>query len=165
MHDFTARIERRLERFVREILPPATYRDRAPVTVAAWEVPGEPVSFAHATGQPFGPVSPGDHWGKPWGTTWFRVEGRVPTTWATEDAARPELVVDLGFTGLGPGFQAEALAWRPDGTLIKAVEPRNAYVPVPADEPFVVWLEAAANPGVPTIDPVTGRENWTRSLA
>ncbi|MBK0296367.1 hypothetical protein IAE22_30160, partial [Bacillus sp. S34] len=41
-----------------------------------------------------------------------------------------DLLVDLGFTKRHPGFQAEGLAWRPDGSTIKGVEPKNDTVPI-----------------------------------
>ena len=59
------------------------------------------------------------------------------------------MVVDLGFTAAA-GFQAEGLAYRPDGTTIKAVSPFNNHVPVQAGEPIDIYLEAAANPDVAT---------------
>src|SRR5690606_38690909 len=61
-----------------------------------------------------------------------------------------ELLIDLGFHAAEPGFQAEGSVYRSDGTIIKAVEPRNAHVPLecaPGDE-FELYLEAAANPDV-----------------
>ena len=63
---------------------------------------------------------------------------------------RPELVVDLGRIGLGPGFQAEGLARTADGKVVKAIEPYNAWVPLPEPgEEFEFYIEAAANPQIP----------------
>lgn len=182
MHDDSALVETRIVRFVRERLVPARYRERVPATLERWEAPGEPVPFAEAVEQRFEPVSPGAPWGRAWGTTWFKVTvpavpgvpggrgaqsiGTVAPGLDTVAAlptrppevrpaeTRPELVVDLGFSSVTPGFQAEALVWRPDGSIVKAVEPRNRAVPLEligagaGDGPTVVYLEAASNPDV-----------------
>ncbi len=153
MHDFDVRTEDRLRRFVHESLPTGLVRDTQEVELTAWEAPGEPVPFADAVSHDFTAFSPGTAWGKPWGTTWFHVRGQVPERWADVSGCHPELVVDLGFTTAMPGFQAEALAWRPDGTVIKGVEPRNAWVPVgPAGSGVDLYLEGASNPTVQTND-------------
>ncbi len=52
------------------------------------------------------------------------VTGAVPTGWA-----HPELVVDLGFTGAGPGFKAEGTVYAPDGRS-GGLEPRRRAVPL-----------------------------------
>jgi alpha-mannosidase len=131
----------RVRRFTQHRIRPAVHGDRAPVTVRFWAVGGEPVPFAHAVQQEFQPFAVGEAWGRPWDTVWFEVSGEVPPGW--DDA---ELLVGLGFSDELPGFQAEATAYRPDGTVIKAVEPRNTWVPLPAAGPFTLLLEAAANP-------------------
>src|SRR6187402_2492397 len=135
----------RVRRFSQHRIAPAVYGARAPVAVRAWTVGGEPVPFAHAMQQRFAPFPVGGAWGRPWDTVWFEITGEVPATWS--DA---ELLVDLGFMGELPGFQAEATAYRPDGSVIKAVEPRNAWVPLDRSGAFVVYLEAAANPLIGT---------------
>ncbi len=48
MHDTRAQTELRLRRFTAERIEPAVYRVRAPLTVTAWQAPGEPVPFAEA---------------------------------------------------------------------------------------------------------------------
>ena len=78
MHDQRAMLEGRLRRFVRDQLTPAVYRAAAPLTVTGWTAPGEPVPFADAVRETFEPVSIGDRWGRPWGTTWFHVTGQIP---------------------------------------------------------------------------------------
>ena len=40
------------------------------------------------------------------------------------------IVVDLGFTGAAPGFQAEGLAWTEGGEPIAGIHPRNRAVRV-----------------------------------
>lgn len=133
----------RVHRFTRFRIEPALYRDTRPVESRMWRVGGEPVPFAHAVGQTFEPTEVGAAWGSPWDTVWFDVRGEVPADWSEGEA---ELRVDLGFTGEQPGFQAEATAYRPDGSIVKAVEPFNAWVPLPEPGPFRLLLEAAANP-------------------
>ncbi|MEV8214114.1 glycoside hydrolase family 38 C-terminal domain-containing protein [Leifsonia sp. NPDC077715] len=133
----------RVRRFTRFRIQPALYRETRPVQVFSWQVDGEPVPFADALSNPFEPTEVGTPWGRPWDTVWFDVRGEVPADWSAEEA---ELVVDLGFSGEQPGFQAEATAYRPDGSIVKAIEPFNAWVPLPEAGPFRLLLEAAANP-------------------
>jgi alpha-mannosidase len=149
MFDDALGARKRLRRFVRERLEPARYRETAPVEIAAWEVPGEPVPFAEAVTAPFTPFAVGEPWGRPWGTVWFHVRGQVPASWRDRPGLRPELVVDPGFIKANPGFQAEALVFRADGTVVKAINPRNAHVPLTAAEltgGVELYLEAASNP-------------------
>ncbi|HET7800855.1 MAG TPA: glycoside hydrolase family 38 C-terminal domain-containing protein [Humibacillus xanthopallidus] len=127
MHDNTKLVEMRVERFVRERLVPALYRRRLPLDVTHWVAPGEPVPFAEAARADFEPFAAGTAWGRPWGTTWFRLTGLVPKDFGAE-GTRLEVVVDLGYSDTQPGFQAEATAYRPDGTVIKGLHPRNRYV-------------------------------------
>ena len=154
MHDNSTLVRARIARFVSERVTPALYRCTEPLTVTAWEVPGEPVPFAQAAGQPFVPFSVGAMWGAPWGTTWFHVMGAVPAHWALlADAGfdgQVELVLDLGFLPGQPGFQAEGLVFDPDGRIVKAIEPRNNHVPVLARPGggIDVYVEAASNPDV-----------------
>ncbi|WP_438822225.1 alpha-mannosidase [Kineococcus terrestris] len=149
MHVNPALVEMRVERFVRERLEPAAYRRRHPLAVSAWAAPGEPVPFAEALAQEFSPFAVGTAWGRPWGTTWFRLRGDVPDGWGA-DGTRLEVVVDLGYSAVQPGFQAEATAYRPDGTVVKGLHPRNRYVPLAAlGGPEVdLLLEASSNPDV-----------------
>ena len=152
MHDDRALLEGRLNRFVRDHLAGAVNRDRAALTLTAWEVPGEPVPFAEAVAQEFQPLEVGAPWGRPWGTVWIHVTGEVPEDWSAVDGTVAEIAVDLGFNGGHAGFQAEGLAYRPDGTTIKAVSPYNAHLPVDPQAPVDFYLEAAANPDVGGID-------------
>ncbi|KAA9155291.1 alpha-mannosidase [Amycolatopsis acidicola] len=146
MHDTTAQIEMRIERFVRERIAPAVERRHVALGVTAWEVPGEPVPFGEAVAREFTPFAVGRPWSKPWGTTWFHVTGEIPAGWGGEGTA-VELVVDLGFSARQPGFQAEGLVYRPDGTIVKGLEPLNNAVPV-GPGPVDLYVEAASNPDV-----------------
>ncbi|MGI8458500.1 MAG: alpha-mannosidase [Propionibacteriaceae bacterium] len=147
MHDDRRLLEGRLSRFVNDHLSRAAYRDAAPLTLTRWDVPDEPVPFGEVVNQDFTSLSPGTAWGRPWSTMWIHVTGEVPAAWCDVAGTRPEIVVDLGFAG-GPGFQAEGLAYRPDGTTIKAVSPFNNHVPIAPRQPIDFYLEAAANPDV-----------------
>ena len=151
MHDQKTLLENRLTRFVAEYLESALYRSTAPVDLTWWRASNEPVPFAEAVAQSFEPVQVGLPWGRPWSTTWIHVTGTVPQDWRSGGRLAPdtrvELVVDLGFDDQ-PGFQAEGLAWTPDGVTIKAVSPYNNHVPVDPEAPVDLYLEAAANPGV-----------------
>jgi alpha-mannosidase len=141
--DASALAMQRVRRFTKFRIQTALYRETRPVEVSAWTVGGEPVPFDHAMTQTFEPIALGASWGRPWDTVWFDVRGEAPAEWSPEET---ELVVDLGFTAELPGFQAEATAYRPDGTIVKAIEPFNAWVPLPGGGPFRLLLEAAANP-------------------
>ncbi|GLW12300.1 alpha-mannosidase [Microtetraspora sp. NBRC 13810] len=145
MHDDRSLVERRLDRALRERIRPAVHAEATPLDVEVWHVPGEPVPVARALEARYTPFRPGDPWGPPWGTSWFRLRGRVPEGWA---GRRVEAVIDLGFTGAGPGFQAEGLVYDAAGVPIKGVHPENRYVPVTAPEVDLL-VEAAANPAIP----------------
>jgi len=137
----------RIDRLSRDRLADALYRESVAVSVTAWEVPGEPVPFAEAAAQVFAPFEVGERWGRPWGTVWFHVVGEVPPGWRGAAGTAVELTFDLGFDGSAPGFQAEALVFRPDGSIVKAIEPRNATVPIGSDR-VDLYIEAASNPSV-----------------
>ncbi|WP_354598365.1 glycoside hydrolase family 38 C-terminal domain-containing protein [Streptomyces sp. JL1001] len=149
MHDDRALVEGRLERALHQFVRPAQYAARTPLTVSVWHVPGEPVPVAEAIGADFAPFTAGTEWGKPWSTSWFRLRGAVPGEWS---GRRVEVVVDPGFTGQGPGFQAEGMLYDHLGVPLKGVHPRNRHLalahPAAGGEPVDLLLEAAANPAV-----------------
>lgn len=131
------------------------------------EFPGEPVDsrimmdrIRHGEVD-FTTVTPPMTWGQVWGTTWFRLTGKLPQDYATNSSGNPiELQINLGWLAQrGPGFQAEGMVYREDGAAIKSVNPRNhwvpivdaygtANVPIHSDGTFTVYIEAAANPFV-----------------
>ncbi|RII87213.1 alpha-mannosidase, partial [Clavibacter michiganensis] len=150
----TALAEARVARFVQDRLTPHIHRRRIPLAIEAWDVPGEPVPFAEAVRQDYRPFAVGTPWSRAWGTTWFHVTGTVPEDGAAEGTVL-EVLVDLGFIDRQPGFQAEGLVHRPDGSVVKAIEPCNGYVPLAAigagtapGTPIDLWIEAASNPDV-----------------
>src|SRR5689334_2000857 len=149
MHDDRAVIESRIDRTLRERIRPAVYPRSVPLAVEVWHVPGEPVPVSEGLSATYEKAAVGDAWGPPWGTSWFRFTGEVPAGWAGDTV---EAVLDLGFSHPGPGFSAEGLVYRPDGTPVKGLHPKSHWVRVngPAVELFV---EAAANPLI--VGPVT----------
>ncbi|WP_066518006.1 alpha-mannosidase [Curtobacterium ammoniigenes] len=151
MHHDEPLVHDRIARLVRDRIDPNVYRRRASVSITAWQVPDEPVPFEEAVRQQFAPIAVGDAWGgRPWGTTWFHVTGTVPEDFGTAPGTRAELLVDLGFSARQPGFQAEGLVWRPDGSIVKGLEPLNTAVPLDggAGSQIDLYVEAAANPDI-----------------
>ncbi|MCO4252972.1 alpha-mannosidase [Pseudarthrobacter raffinosi] len=149
MHDDRRITEVRVDRFVRERIIPAVYARTVPLNLTSWDAPGEPVSVMDALRNHFEPQEHGAAWGKPWGTKWLRLQGDVPEAWGTGPDTAVEIVVDLGFINEAPGFQCEGIAWRPDGTIIKAISPRNQYIPLKllgSGMSVDFYVEAAANP-------------------
>ncbi len=138
----------RFGRFHEELVAPNVYPHRMPLQVSAWKVPDEPVPFEVAVAQQYEPFQIGTEWGLAWSTIWLHVTGTVPGEWL--DGRSIEILMDLGFRAQMEGGQAEGLAFRPDGTIIKAIEPFNRYLPVEDPEHGVIdfYLEAAANPEV-----------------
>jgi len=124
---------------------PEIHGESVPFTLEAAALPGEPVLPAQAPGLDYRPFRVGQEWGPAWGTTWFRLRAAVPAGWEGLDY---EAVVDLGFDADSPGFQCEALAYTPELAPLKAVNPRNRWIPVEAGpgEEATILLEAASNP-------------------
>lgn len=137
----------RLKRVLDERIRPAVYPESVPLDVAVWNAPGEPVPVAEGLAGATEPIAVGDRWGAPWGTCWFGVSGTVPEAWA---ARTVEALLDLGFDENMPGFQCEALVYRPDGTPVKGLNPRNQWVrvgaPAAGGEEVLLHIEAASNP-------------------
>ncbi|WP_203579930.1 alpha-mannosidase [Microbacterium hibisci] len=142
------RVADRISRLLDESLRAAVYAKVAPLDLEAWEVPGEPVPFADAAAQAYAPFTVGTAWGRPWSTLWLRARGRVPEDWPVDDRYRVEVVVDPGFDDNMPGFQCEGLVFRPDGTIVKAISPRNSRVAVVGRD-IDLYLELAGNPSIP----------------
>jgi len=147
MHDDTSLTVGRVSRVLAERIRPAIHSASVPLTVESVELPGEPISPADGLALEYTETSVPSMWGPAWSTTWFRISGQVPAEWA---GRRVEAVIDLGFDINMPGFQCEALAYRPDGSPVKSINPRNQWIPIAqtahGDEPVELYLEAAANP-------------------
>lgn len=137
----------RTQRHLDEWLRPGVVVATAPVATSAWEAPGEPEPWSVAASADYRPFSEGEWWGRAWSTWWFRLDGVIPQGWNDGPA---ELVVDLGFTHLRPGFQCEGTVWSEDGRILRAVEPMNRAIPVAgaAGTRIHLLIEASANPDV-----------------
>ncbi|MFD5325751.1 alpha-mannosidase [Streptomyces sp. NPDC127092] len=147
MHDDRSLVESRLKRVLDERVRPAVYPESVPLQAGIWTAPGEPVPVAQGLAAPRAPIAVGDAWGAPWGTSWLTVSGRVPEEWAGRTV---EALIDLGFDANMPGFQCEGLVYRPDGTPVKGLHPRNQWVriaaPAVGGEEVLLHVEAASNP-------------------
>ncbi|MGW7069316.1 alpha-mannosidase [Streptomyces sp. NPDC054855] len=147
MHDDRTLIEARLKRVLDERIRPAVYPESVPLDIAVWTAPGEPVPVAEGLAAHPEPTRVGAAWGAPWATSWFQVTGTVPTEWAGKTV---EAILDLGFDENMPGFQCEGLVYRPDGTPVKGLNPRNQWVriaaPAAGGEDVHLHIEAASNP-------------------
>ncbi|MFJ8844798.1 alpha-mannosidase [Streptomyces cyaneofuscatus] len=147
MHDDRTLTERRLARVLDQRLRPAVHARSLPLEVSAHHIAGEPVPVSEGIAGPYNPFGTGSRWGPAWSTSWFRIRGTVPADWAGE---RVEAVLDLGFGTTQPGFSAEGLVYRADGTPVKALNPRNSWLLVAeraqGGEDFEFHIEAAANP-------------------
>ena len=161
------RVLDKCDRVMRQRVLPKIERPVGQVQVRSFVISGEPIPTSEFFGKvqsksvDFQPLSLGDTWGTTWGTTWMEVTGRVDVDWATR--APIELVVDLGWHPDAPGGHFEAQAYRSDGSIIKAVNPRNRWIPLDGtdldgnptrdeasvinpDGTFTIYLEAACNP-------------------
>ncbi|MDI1464107.1 glycoside hydrolase family 38 C-terminal domain-containing protein [Catellatospora sp. KI3] len=166
MHDDRLLAEGRLKRVLEERIRPAIHPESVPLRVTVWTAPGEPVPVAEGLAAPRTPVRVGDRWGAPWGTSWFTVSGTVPAAWAGRTV---EALLDLGFDPNRPGFQCEGLVYRPDGTPVKGLQPRNQWVrvgaPVAGGEEVLLHIEAAANPMILDYQPFKPTELGDRDTA
>ncbi|MFF6772980.1 alpha-mannosidase [Streptomyces sp. NPDC012637] len=147
MHDDRSLVESRLKRVLDERIRPAVYPESVPLQAGIWTAPGEPVPVAEGLAAPRTPIAVGDAWGAPWGTSWLTVSGAVPEEWTGRTV---EALIDLGFDANMPGFQCEGLVYRPDGTPVKGLHPRNQWVriaaPAAGGEEVLLHVEAASNP-------------------
>lgn len=153
---------RRVDRVMRQRLVPYVHETLSHCQLRAFADEGEPEQSADFLARvrenkvDFLDFMVPGAWGTIWGTTWFEVRGRIDRESVKGRAV--ELVVDLGWKRhRGPGFQAEGLCYRPDGSVIKAVNPDNCWIPlidangvanVELDDAgrFTVYVEAASNP-------------------
>ena len=151
MHNDLQLVEARIRRELTERVLPAVYSDSIPLVVAAWDVPGEPVSYAEAMAGDYRHFEVGERWSRPWGTTWFRFSVDVPESFT---GPQLEAVIDLGFHPDAAGFQSEGLVWI-DGQPVQGIHPRRRGLPLPevGPGPFTFYVEAASNPAFPGFAP------------
>ncbi|MEV4443311.1 glycoside hydrolase family 38 C-terminal domain-containing protein [Streptomyces sp. NPDC049577] len=166
MHNDRTITEARLERVLKERIRPAVHPVSVPLSVGVWHAPGEPVSVAEGLAGERTPIEAGAAWGPPWGTSWFTVSGTVPREWAGRTV---EALLDLGFDENMPGFQCEGLVYRPDGSPVKGLNPRNQWVRigerVSGGEPVLLHIEASSNPVILDYHPFVPTELGDRETA
>ena len=148
-HD-DARVLSRVERLQAERIRPAIDETLGHLAVSEWAVPGdgEPVDLSTVPGQDFAPVELPRTWGRPWSTTFFRLEGRVPALPDGLEDSAVRLDVDLGFVDDWPGNQCEGLLLDEDLRPLKAINSRNrsTLIDETAGAALRYFVEAAANP-------------------
>ncbi|MFI2076557.1 alpha-mannosidase [Streptomyces triculaminicus] len=166
MHNDRAITEARLTRVLEERIRPAVYPESVPLDVSVWHASGEPVPVEEGLAAPRTPITVGERWGPAWGTSWFTVSGTVPERWAGRTV---EAVLDLGFDENMPGFQCEGLVYRPDGSPVKGLNPRNQWVRVgervAGGERVLLHVEAASNPVIMDYHPFVPTELGDRETA
>ena len=147
MHDRSKDTIARARRALRERIRTAVDRPLRPVKVEARHLGGEPEQFLAATAGPFEPVAPGDPWGAPWRTTWFRL-----TVDAPDDDGDLTLVIDIGYDEHEPGgFVAEGMIFDETGRALQGLHPRRSTLDLSGTDPGSAstwYVEAAANPAI-----------------
>ncbi|MFI9234899.1 alpha-mannosidase [Streptomyces sp. NPDC053079] len=166
MHNDSTITEARLKRVLDERIRPAVYPESVPLDVSVWHAPGEPVPVAEGIAGERTPIAVGSPWGPAWGTSWFTVSGTVPAAWAGRTV---EALLDLGFDENMPGFQCEGLVYRPDGSPVKGLNPRNQWVRVgervAGGEEVLLHIEASSNPVILDYHPFVPTELGDRETA
>ncbi len=149
VHDKHRVLDNRINRELMERIVPAETIEYVALDVSAHDLPGEPMPVGQLDGTKFEPVAPGHRWGRPWGTTWFRVGGEIPPHLLQEvGATRTEVSAELGFSAGMVGFQAEGAVYV-DGLLRCGVHPRRRAIPLDTvrdGDRVDFMIEAAANP-------------------
>lgn len=151
-------INKRLRLVLERLVGPNTWSPRIPFRVGMWSVPAnsdgtaaEPVGIDVAASVDYSPIRPGTPWGAPWATTWFMVDAVVPPEL---DGLTVDAVLDIGFSGVGPGFQAEGMVWHQDVAgdwkPLRGLHPMNHTFRLSdsatTGETFRFLIEAASNP-------------------
>lgn len=169
MHDNRSILEQRIQRTLIERILPAQTSIIGALDIDLWRIPcdihqgraviAEPVSFDTALNAPFEPFAVGTSWGAPWQTTWFRIRATIPAATSLKGKDRLEAVIDLGWDDHSVGFQCEAQVRDMNGRAIKALNPKNRWIPLPATTPHTgphtveFMIEAAANPLLLAVPP------------
>ncbi|MCS4485174.1 glycosyl hydrolase-related protein [Gleimia sp. 6138-11-ORH1] len=160
MHDNRDILERRIERTLVERILPAQYTKIAPLTLEHYRIPlengiiAEPISFNEAKTAPYTPFTLGTTWGAPWQTTWFRTVLETPANLELSENDELEAVFDLGWEDHSVGFQCEALIRDANGETLKALNPKNRWLPLDRHtKQQEIYIEAAANPLLLAVPP------------
>ena len=135
-----------LRQFLKTVLRPAIYGRRAPLEVSAHHLHGEPIPATEAVRRPFAPFEVGDGWGGMWDTTWFRIRGSIPVSWA---GAEVVALIHLGGDQM-VGFTAEGQIWDTGLRPVQGLHHRHREFVLTSEahggEPVEFFVEAAANP-------------------
>ncbi|XAM00209.1 alpha-mannosidase [Phycisphaeraceae bacterium D3-23] len=147
MHKHPDLTESRIKLAIDRRLKTRVHPAAVPVTIAKWDVGGEPEPFAHALAAAYTPFKVGDRWGASWDTTWFRITGKLPADWAGQTEA--VLRVDLGPNPTwAEGFSCEGLVYKdgePAGAVNLYRDDAMRFTDIQGGEAFEVYIEAAAN--------------------
>ncbi len=135
----------RAERTLRDRVYAACYTGWHGLELSMAEETPDPIPFAQAKAATYMPAGSGTLWGRPWSTTWFRLQGQVPADWPLEQT---DLDVDLGWTW-GPAT-GEALLFSGEGAPVEALSAGRPRIPAHTRD-LDFYVEAAANP-MPTFD-------------
>lgn len=126
----------RMAAFAGQILEPAIFRIRAPISdIAVFQPTGRPPLSNALTGT-YRPVATGWRWGPVWSSAWFRLRGRLPEEFAGQSVA---LRMSTG---------TEAAVWftkQLRGGLDANHDCVDLLEAAKADEPLEVHVEAACN--------------------
>ncbi|MDQ1517788.1 MAG: alpha-mannosidase, partial [Actinomycetota bacterium] len=143
---------RRAREILVGVVEPAVFGPGRPLTITAHHLDGEPVTPAEALRRPYAPFAVGDAWGPRWGTTWFRLQGRIPSEWAGDEVAL-RLEATRGGTDVPGG---EFLIFSTSGGVatpligLSAQHAAASLTPCAAGgEEVDLHVEAAANPTTP----------------
>jgi len=145
-------VRQRAREILEGVVDPAVFGPGESLAISAHHLPGEPITPAEALGRPFEPFAVGDSWGPRWGTTWFRLHGRIPAEWAGQ-----EVVLRLGATRVGtsvPGgefliFSVEDGHPAPLAGLSFQHAAASLTRSAAGGETVDLYVEAAANPTTP----------------
>ncbi len=144
-----ALVDLRVHQLLDERLAASVYEARAPVELAAWSPPGEPVSRDEGLSGAFAPFDAATAWGTAWGTTWFRIRGVVPVSWRDKFVSLHVEIVPATSTGV----VSEALACDASGNALQGITSNHPDVlllgPARGGERIECFLEAASNPSPP----------------
>ncbi len=126
---------RRYAVFAEQVLEPLVHPSAVPLRAAAARVES-PIPLAEARKASYAPVEIGWRWGPVWSTTWFRLSGAVPESWAGKTVA-------LRFA-----CGTEALLWQ-DGSPRQGLDDNHPEAillsPAGGGEALELYIEAACN--------------------
>jgi alpha-mannosidase len=145
-------VRERARHLLLDVVEPAVFGPAATLTVTAHHLPGEPISPAEALERPFEPFSVGDAWGPRWGTTWFRLRGRIPAEWAGREVVLRFESTRAGTTAGGGEFLIFSTQGGTPAPLA-GLSSQHAAVTLAGSaaggEAVDLYVEAAANPTTP----------------